>query len=173
LKTTNTEVPGSIPGHSLGFFWGTWVWNGVHSASWSDKLSSCLNKEVTVMQLWDSMCWPYVNTVPFWSRAVGKDCQRRLLSRPRFVRAVAPRKKNVEYQSNYVILYCLIMNTSGKGHWNSKGNKWFFLIFTRCPFYSCPLTLSYLYSKNHTKTIHTNAVLLSVKGRWYIVTIGL
>jgi hypothetical protein len=22
------------PGHSLGFFWGSWVWNGVHSASW-------------------------------------------------------------------------------------------------------------------------------------------
>jgi hypothetical protein len=43
-----------------------------------------LNKEVTVrfgklkMQLWDS-------------GAVGKDCQRRLLSRSRFVRAVAPR----------------------------------------------------------------------------------
>jgi hypothetical protein len=33
------------------------------------------------MQLWDSMCWPHV----------AKDCQRRLLSRPRFVRAVAPR----------------------------------------------------------------------------------
>jgi hypothetical protein len=32
------------------------------------------------MQLWDSMCWPHVNPV-------GKDCQRRLLSRPRFVRA--------------------------------------------------------------------------------------
>jgi hypothetical protein len=50
-----------------------------------------LNKEVTVrfgklkMQLWDSMCWPHVNPVP--SGAVGKDCQRRLLSRPRFVRA--------------------------------------------------------------------------------------
>jgi hypothetical protein len=41
------------------------------------------------MQLWDSMCWPHVNPVP--SGAVGKDCQRRLLSRPRFVRAVAPR----------------------------------------------------------------------------------
>jgi hypothetical protein len=48
MKTTNTEVPGSIPGHSLGFFWGSRVWNGVHSASWSDKLSSYLNKEVTV-----------------------------------------------------------------------------------------------------------------------------
>jgi len=54
-----------------------------------------LNKEVTVrfgklkMQLWDSMCWPHVNPVP--SGAVGKDCQRRLLSRPRCVRAVAPR----------------------------------------------------------------------------------
>jgi hypothetical protein len=48
LKTTNTEVPGSIPGHSLGFYWGSWVWNGVHSVSWSDKLSSYLNKEVTV-----------------------------------------------------------------------------------------------------------------------------
>jgi hypothetical protein len=35
------------------------------------------------------MCWPHVNPVP--SGAVGKDCQRRLLSRPRFVRAVAPR----------------------------------------------------------------------------------
>jgi hypothetical protein len=86
LKTTNTEVPGSIPGHSLGFFWGSWVWNGVHSAS-----SSYLTKEVSVrfrklkMQLWDSMCWPHVNPVP--SGAVGKDCQRRLLSRPRFVRA--------------------------------------------------------------------------------------
>jgi len=50
-----------------------------------------LNKEVTVrfgklkMQLWDSMCWPHVNPVP--SGAVGKDCQRRLLSRPRLVRA--------------------------------------------------------------------------------------
>jgi hypothetical protein len=89
LKTTNTEVPGSIPWHSLGFFWGSWVWNGVHSASWSDKLSSYLNKEVTVrfgklkMQLWDSIWWPHVNPVP--SGAVGKDCQRRLLSRPRFV----------------------------------------------------------------------------------------
>jgi hypothetical protein len=31
----------------------------------------------------------HVNPVP--SGAVGKDCQRRLLSRPRFVRAVAPR----------------------------------------------------------------------------------
>jgi hypothetical protein len=31
------------------------------------------------------MCWPHVNPVP--SGAVGKDCQRRLLSRPRFVRA--------------------------------------------------------------------------------------
>jgi hypothetical protein len=41
------------------------------------------------MQLWDSMCWPHVNPVP--SGAVGKDCQRRLLSRPRLVRAVAPR----------------------------------------------------------------------------------
>jgi hypothetical protein len=41
------------------------------------------------MQLWDSMCWPHVNLVP--SGAVGKDCQRRLLSRPRFVRAVARR----------------------------------------------------------------------------------
>jgi hypothetical protein len=57
----------------------------------ADKLSSYLNKEVTVrfgklkMQLWDSMCWPHVNPVP--STAVGKDCQRRLLSRPRFVRA--------------------------------------------------------------------------------------
>jgi hypothetical protein len=87
LKTTNTEVPGSIPGHYLGFFWGSWVWNGVHSASWSDKLSIYLNKEVTVrfgklkMQLWDSMCWPHVNPVP--SGAVGKDCQRRLLSRPK------------------------------------------------------------------------------------------
>jgi hypothetical protein len=54
-----------------------------------------LNKEVTVrfgkmkMQLWDSMCRPHVN--PVSSGAVGKDCQRRLLSRPRFVRAVAPR----------------------------------------------------------------------------------
>jgi hypothetical protein len=37
------------------------------------------------MQLWDSMFWPYVNPVP--SGAVGKDCQRRLLSRPRFFRA--------------------------------------------------------------------------------------
>jgi hypothetical protein len=37
------------------------------------------------MQLWDSMCWPHVNPVP--SGAVRKDCQRRLLSRPRFVRA--------------------------------------------------------------------------------------
>jgi hypothetical protein len=52
--------------------------------------SSYLNKEVTVrfgklkMQLRDSMCWPHVNPVPFG--AVGKDCQRRLLSRPRFVR---------------------------------------------------------------------------------------
>jgi hypothetical protein len=86
-----TEVPGSIPGHSLGFFWGSWVWNWVHSASWSDKLSSYLNKEVTVrfgklkMQLWDSMCWPHDNPVP--SGAVGKDCQWRLLSRLRFVRA--------------------------------------------------------------------------------------
>jgi hypothetical protein len=35
------------------------------------------------------MCWPHVNPVP--SGAVGKDCQRRLLRRPRFVRAVAPR----------------------------------------------------------------------------------
>jgi hypothetical protein len=35
------------------------------------------------------MCWPHVNPVP--SGAVGKDCQRRLLIRPRFVRAVAPR----------------------------------------------------------------------------------
>jgi hypothetical protein len=75
----------------LRFFWGSWVWNGVHSASWSDKLSSYLNKEVTVrlgklkMQLRDSMCWPHVNPVP--SGAVGKDCQRRLLSRPSFVRA--------------------------------------------------------------------------------------
>jgi hypothetical protein len=91
LQTANTEVPGSIPGHSLGFFWGSWVWNGVHSASWSDNLSSYLNKEVTArfgklkMQLWDSMCWPHVNPVP--SGAVGKDCQRQLLSRPRFVRA--------------------------------------------------------------------------------------
>jgi hypothetical protein len=82
-------------GHSLGFFWESWVWNGFHSASWSDKLSSYLNKEVTVrfrklkMQLWDSMCWPHVSPVP--SGAVGKDCQRRLLSRPRLVRAVAPR----------------------------------------------------------------------------------
>jgi hypothetical protein len=33
LVVTNTEVPGSIPGHSLAFFWGSWVWNGVHSAS--------------------------------------------------------------------------------------------------------------------------------------------
>jgi hypothetical protein len=41
------------------------------------------------MQLWDSMYWPHVNPVP--SGAVGKDCHRRLLSRPRFVRAVAPR----------------------------------------------------------------------------------
>jgi hypothetical protein len=41
------------------------------------------------MQLWDSMCWPHVN--PVLSGAVGKDCQRRLLNRPRFVRAVAPR----------------------------------------------------------------------------------
>jgi hypothetical protein len=79
------------PGHSFGYFWGSWVWNGVHSASWSDKLSSYLNKEVTArfvklkMQLWDSMCWPHVNPVP--SGAVGKDCRRRLLSRPRFVRA--------------------------------------------------------------------------------------
>jgi hypothetical protein len=92
LQTTNTEVLGSIPGHALGFFWGSWVWNGVHSASWSDKLSSYLNKEVMVwfgklkMQLWDSMCWPHVNN-PVPSGAVGKDCQRRLLSRPRFVRA--------------------------------------------------------------------------------------
>jgi hypothetical protein len=59
------------------------------------KLSSYLNKEVTVrfgklkMQLWDLTCWPHVNPVP--SGAVGKDCQRRLLSRPMFVRAVAPR----------------------------------------------------------------------------------
>jgi hypothetical protein len=44
LKTTNTEVPGSISGHSLGLCWGSCVWNGVHSASWSDKLSSYLNK---------------------------------------------------------------------------------------------------------------------------------
>jgi hypothetical protein len=95
----NDWHPGSIPGHSLGFFWGSWVWNGVHSASWFDKLSSYLNKEVTVrfgklkMQLWDSMCWPHVNPVP--SGAVGKDCQRRLLSRRRLVRAVAPRINNV------------------------------------------------------------------------------
>jgi hypothetical protein len=95
LQTTNREVPGSIPGHYLGFFWGSWVWNGVHSASWSDKLSNYLNKEVTVrfeklkMQLWDSMCWPHVN--PVLSGAVGKDCPRRLLSRPRFVRALASR----------------------------------------------------------------------------------
>jgi hypothetical protein len=45
----------------LRIFWWSWVWNGVHSASWSDKLSSYLNKEVTVrfgklkMQLWDSI----------------------------------------------------------------------------------------------------------------------
>jgi hypothetical protein len=83
--------PGSIPGHFLGFFWGSWVWNEVHSASWSDRLSSYLNKEVTVrfgklkMQVRVSMCWPHVNPVP--SGAVGKDCQRRLLSRPRFFRA--------------------------------------------------------------------------------------
>jgi hypothetical protein len=50
--------------------------NGVHSASWLDKLSSYSNKEVTVrfgklkMQLWDSICWPHVNPVP--SGAVGK-----------------------------------------------------------------------------------------------------
>jgi hypothetical protein len=103
---TNTEVPGSIPGHSLGFFWGSWVWNGVHSASWSDKLSSYLNKEVTVrfgklkMQLWDSMCWPHVSPVP--SGEVGKDCQRRLLSRPRFVRAVAPRIIKLSYFTNII-----------------------------------------------------------------------
>jgi hypothetical protein len=41
------------------------------------------------LPLFDSMCWPHVNPVP--SGAVRKDCQRRLLSRPRFVRAVAPR----------------------------------------------------------------------------------
>jgi hypothetical protein len=111
VQTTNTDVPGSIAGHSLGFFWGSWVWNGVHSASWSDKLSTYLNKEVTVrfeklkMQLWDSMCWPHVNPVP--SGAVGKDRQRRLLSRPRFVKTVAPRiiiiiRQNTE--SKYAIL---------------------------------------------------------------------
>jgi hypothetical protein len=33
------------------------------------------------MQLWDSMCWPHVNPAP--SGAVGIDCQRRLLSRPK------------------------------------------------------------------------------------------
>jgi hypothetical protein len=87
LVVSVEEVPGSIPGHSLGFFWGSWVCNGVHSASWSDKLNSYLNKEVTVrfgklkMQLRDSMCWSHVNPVP--SGAVGKDCQRRLLSRPK------------------------------------------------------------------------------------------
>jgi hypothetical protein len=92
LKTTNTEVPGSITRHSLGFFWGSWVWNGVHSASWSDKLSSYLNKEVTV-RFGKLMCWPHVNPVP--SGAVGKDCQRQLLSRPRFVRACSATEGNM------------------------------------------------------------------------------
>jgi hypothetical protein len=69
-----------------------------NSASWSDKLSSYLNKEVTVrsgklkMQLWDSMCWSHVNPVP--CGAVGKDCQRRLISRPRFVRVCSATDKN-------------------------------------------------------------------------------
>jgi hypothetical protein len=95
----------SILGHSLGFFWGSWVWNGVHSDSWSDKLSSYLNKEVTVrfgklkMQLWDSICWPHVN--PVQSGAVGKDCQRRLISRSRFVRAC--RDTDILYLSVCVI----------------------------------------------------------------------
>jgi hypothetical protein len=77
--------------------------NGVHSASWWDKLSSYLNKEVTVrfgklkIQLWDSMCWPHVNPVP--SGAVAKDCQLRLLRRPRFVRAVAPRIMQFIYKT--------------------------------------------------------------------------
>jgi hypothetical protein len=74
---------------------GTGVRNGAHSAWWLDKLSSYLNKEVTVrfgklkMQLWDSMCWPHVNPVP--SGAVGKDCQRRLLSGQGSSEPVAPR----------------------------------------------------------------------------------
>jgi hypothetical protein len=112
LKTTNTEVPGSIPGHSLGFFWGSWVWNGVHSASWSEKLSSYLNKEVTVrfgklnMQLWDSMCWPHVNPVP--SGAVEKDCQRRLPSRPRFVRACSATESSAEVWTGVVSACWLI-----------------------------------------------------------------
>jgi hypothetical protein len=46
------------------------------------------------------MCWPHVNPVP--SGAVGKDCQRRLLSRPRFVRAVAPRIKNKKSYANVI-----------------------------------------------------------------------
>jgi hypothetical protein len=104
MKRTNTEVPGSIPVHSLGFFWGSWVWNGVHSASWSDKLSSYLNKEVTIrfrklkMQLWDSMCWPHVNTVP--SGASGSCSAGQGSSEP-----VAPR------------IYYLLM-VHGQKHWS-------------------------------------------------------
>jgi hypothetical protein len=48
------------------------------------------------------MCWPHVNPVP--AGAVGKDCQRRLLSRPRFVRAVAPRIIYI-YIYIYIIMY--------------------------------------------------------------------
>jgi hypothetical protein len=58
------------------------------------------------------MCWPHVNPVP--SGAVGKDCQRRLLSRPRFVRAVAPRiiillRLLYEYQLIYILVCLLIL----------------------------------------------------------------
>jgi hypothetical protein len=47
------------------------------------------------------MCWPHVNPVP--SGAVGKDCQRRLLSRPRFVRACSA--------TDFFILYCPLQCT--------------------------------------------------------------
>jgi hypothetical protein len=50
------------------------------------------------MQLWDSICWPQVNPVP--SGAVGKDCQRRLLSRPRFVRACSATDYNAICEDN-------------------------------------------------------------------------
>jgi hypothetical protein len=67
------------------------------------------------MQLWDSLCWPHVNPLP--SGAVGKDCQRRLLSRPRFVRACSAR--DLCYFL-YLFSYpnCLIKNLN---LWNSFG----------------------------------------------------
>jgi hypothetical protein len=98
-------------------FWGSWVWNGVHSASWSDKLSSYLNKEVTVRfgKLKMQLCADHMSTqyrlVQSGKTASGGCSAGQGSSEP-----VAPRKKNLKmhrFKQAWTQIYCYILGFPG------------------------------------------------------------